>query len=162
MAQRSTLRILAAILGGVALLMLVAGMLEWASTADSPDITKFDQAEFVASSARRPPDDRAAWKTVTLPDEWSTRPDIKGQGWYRIKVNLDHVPTGLQAVFVRSRRARQVSFFVNGTRIGGSREETHNAAGRAGTGTQATLGLGIPPHLLRAGENTIHVLPRVR
>lgn len=157
MAQRSTLRILAAILGGVALVMLVAGMLEWASAADSPDITKFDQAEFVASSARRPPDDRAAWKTVTLPDEWSTRPDIKGKGWYRIKVNLDHAPTGLRAVFVRSRRARRVSFFVNGTRIGGSREETHNAAGRAGSGTQATLGLGIPPHLLRAGENTIHV-----
>lgn len=157
MAQRSRLRILAAILGGGALLMLVAGMVEWASVADSPEITRFDQADFVASGARRPPDDAASWKTVNLPDEWHSRPDIKGQGWYRIKVSLDHAPTGLQAVFVRSRRAHEVSFYANRTRIGGSREETHMAAGRAGSGKAVTLGLGIPPHLLRAGENTIHV-----
>lgn len=149
--------ILMAALGGTFLLFLVIGMAEWAAVADSPEITRIDRADFVPSNARRPPDDTAAWKTVSLPDEWRSRPDIKGPGWYRIKLTLDPVPTGLQSILLRYRRAQQVTFFVNGKRIGGSREAQAEAAGRAGTGAESTLGLTVPPYLLRAGENVIHV-----
>lgn len=91
MPQRSGLHIAAAILGGAVLLFAIAGMVQFATRPKSANVITFDQAEFVPSSARRPPGDEAAWKKVTLPDQWRSRPAIKGKGWYRIKITLDRV-----------------------------------------------------------------------
>jgi len=146
-----------AILGGVVLLFLAVGTAEFIAVPGLPNVIRFTQAEFVPSNARRPPDDLAAWKTVSLPDQWRNRPDFGGYGWYRMKWNLDRAPEGLQGVFMRNRRARRIAFFINGKPIGSARDVASYAAGRAGRGLNSPLGYTVPPSMLRAGENVIHV-----
>jgi signal transduction histidine kinase len=158
MAQRPALRTAAVILGGaIFFAFLIAGIADWAAVAKSPRLTTFEQAEFVASNARRPPDDRAAWKTVKLPDEWRNRPDLGAHGWYRIRLTLDRVPEGLQTILVRYRRARRLSFFVNGKHVGGAIQASSISAERGGVRADIVAEASASPSMLRAGENMIYV-----
>jgi len=157
MVQHQWRRCAAASVAGLAVLLVIAGAVQWAAMADSPKIARFDRAEFVASSARRPPGDAAAWKTVDLPDEWRSRSNTLRAGWYRIKFWLDSAPTGLQYALVHNRRAQRVAVWVNGARVSASRETNAEATGRAGSGADAPVSGAILPHLLKAGENVMHV-----
>ena len=158
MAQRPALRTAAVVLcGALFVAFLVAGIADWAAVAKLPQVTTFEQAEFVASNARRPPDDSAAWKTVKLPDEWRKRPDLGAHGWYRVKFDLAEAPEGLQNILVRYRRAQRLSFFVNGKPVGGAIQASSISAERGGVRVDRVAGASAPPSLLRAGENLIHV-----
>ncbi|HXV09880.1 MAG TPA: ATP-binding protein, partial [Burkholderiales bacterium] len=157
MAQRPALRFAAVILGGMVFLFLAVGTAEFIAVPGPPAVVTFEQAEFVPNSARRPPGDDAAWKTVRLPDEWRKRPAFGGHGWYRIKLDLHRAPEGLQAVFIRNRRSDRITFFVNGKLIGSAREVMSLSAGRAERGFEAPLGFAVPPSMLRPGQNMIHI-----
>ena len=119
----------------------------------------FDRAEFVLIDEDRPPDDSAPWQRVSLPHEWRhTHPGSTGRGWYRITFELPQVPATMHAVLISNERSQESSFFVNGKSFGGARELI--AGARVGLGLGSPLYLAVPPALLRAGENVIHVRMR--
>ena len=126
------------------------------AAAETDRQTVFERAEFVLGERSSPPDDSAAWQPVLLPHEWRhTHPGITGQGWYRIKFDLAQVPRNGQAVLVSNERSQESGFFVNGKGFGGARELI--AGKRIGPGLGSPIYLSIPPSLLQAGENVIHV-----
>ncbi|MGQ0579780.1 MAG: ATP-binding protein, partial [Betaproteobacteria bacterium] len=116
----------------------------------------FDNAEFVLGTDERPPHDSAAWAPVSLPDEWRrTTPGFAGQGWYRIEFEFARAPATMHAILLAYLRSHRVDFFVNGNLVGGSRDVTMRNA--AGTLLGHAVYLTVPPHLLQAGKNVIHV-----
>jgi signal transduction histidine kinase len=118
--------------------------------------TVFERADFLIAETSRPPADTAAWQAVALPHEWHrTHPGIIGRGWYRIHFELAQVPKTLQAVLIAHERAQAIDFFINGNAIGGARDWIAGAAVGAGFGSP--LNLNIPPALMRAGDNVMHV-----
>lgn len=114
-----------------------------------------EQAGFLAAAASgclRPPTDEAAWQPIQLPDNWSlSRPGIQGVGWYRVEVRLQAI-TGMYGLYVPRAAASQLTAFVDGALIGGSRGSNI----RART-TPLSLNWSIPPALLRPGSNVIHL-----
>jgi signal transduction histidine kinase len=83
-----------------------------------------------------------------------------GQGWYRIRFRLEEAPSSVHIVGITHPRANRTDFFVNGKVIGGAGDLI---AGRS-TSRQhrppqfgTPLHVTVPPKLMRAGENTIHV-----
>lgn len=128
--------------------------------------TVFEQADFLLSDDRRPPGDSAAWKPVSLPDQWRHRmPDgISGQAWYRIKFDSMHSPSSVHAIGITHPRAFRTDFFVNGKFVGGAGDLIAGGRGPDGGARFApvpafmtALHILVPPQLLDAGENTIHV-----
>ncbi len=147
---------LAGILTAIA---LFASALAPAQTAQPPWKVVFDRAEFTTADGILPPDETAAWRPVTLPDEWRhTIPGFAGQGWYRIAFEIAQAPTTVQAVHIAYRRSHQVDYFVNGSLVGGSRDVT--ATNTAGSLVGPPVFITVPPSLLRTGRNVIHVRMR--
>ena len=143
-------------------MLLFAALLLEATFAVSADVNRqvvFERADFVLSEASRPPDENAGWQPVSLPHEWRhTHPGVTGRGWYRIQFELAQAPRTMHAVLLTHERSQETAFFVNGKSIGGSRALI--ARMRIGPGLGSPVYLGIPPALLRAGENVIHVRMR--
>jgi len=149
-------RLCAALAAPLAAAVLTAAFPPLAQAAHPTWKVVFDRAEFVLSNAARPPDDTAGWKPVALPDEWRrTSPGISGQGWYRIRFDLEQAPRRMHAVFVEYRRSHQLDYFINGELVGSSRHVT--ATNTAGSLPGITVYVTIPPHLLHAGKNVLHV-----
>jgi signal transduction histidine kinase len=115
----------------------------------------FELAEFVLSKESQPPDDSAAWKPVALPDEWRRRVDLpaRGQGWYRIRFELAQVPANAQAIMINHRRSHNFALFVNGAYFGTALDFVSGVGGSIGN----PIYWSIPPALLRAGENAVHI-----
>ena len=65
----------------------------------------------------------------------------------------------MHAVLISNERSQECSFFVNGKSFGGARDLIAGRA-RIGPGLGSPLYLAIPPALLQAGENVIHVRMR--
>jgi signal transduction histidine kinase len=117
-------------------------------------LTVFLEADFARSADRNMPADESVWTPVPLPDQWRrTRPDSQGWGWYRIRFELADAPQGVQGIKVRHRRGNAVDYFVNGSLVGGARDVTAMTGGDFGS----PIFLTVPPGLLRAGPNVIHV-----
>lgn len=145
-----------ALAGSLATVVLVAALHASVQAAQPPRKNVFDNAEFVLGTDERPPVDSAAWAQVSLPDEWRrTAPGFAGQGWYRIQFELARAPTTMHAIHLAYQRSQQVDYFVNGNLVGGSRDVT--ARNVAGTLLGPQVYVTVPPHLLRAGKNVIHV-----
>jgi signal transduction histidine kinase len=125
------------------------------ATAQPRPIFQFDGADFLLSDSVQPPVDDAPWRRVPLPDNWYiSRPGVSGVGWYRLIFALPSGPYPMYSVYVPRRTARRISFFVNGARIGvgfiqgDARILNFDAAQR----------FPIPPALLRAGPNVLHIM----
>jgi signal transduction histidine kinase len=150
-----------------ALALLVAGTLpvaEARAQSGEPrghsEIVIFDTAEFVESKSTLPPADTATWEPVTLPDDWRRLGhNNRGvQGWYRIKFALPKVPPRPSAIYIRHLRSNQLDLHINSVLLGGSRD----LWGPLAQGTGYPIFLTVPPALLRAGDNTLHIRMRAR
>jgi hypothetical protein len=158
------IRIIFATLCGLATVLATEVMRVPVHAAQSPSLVTFDRADFILSDERRPPDNDAAWQPVRLPDQWRHRlpAGTRGQGWYRIRFDLPRDPTSMLEVGITHPRAFRTAFIVNGKSIGGAGDLI---ARRHGTREKLDLGLGfgtplhvtVPPSLLHAGGNVIHV-----
>jgi signal transduction histidine kinase len=136
----------------VVLLWLTSGL---HATAQPLPLFQFDDADFLLTDSVLPPNDGAQWQHVRLPDDWHrSRPGVFGVGWYRFIFTLPAGPYGMYSVYVPRRTARRISFFVNGSRIGvgfiqgDARVLNFDAPQR----------FPIPPALLRAGPNFLHIM----
>jgi len=137
---------------GIALLLVA--MIAVAGRAAAEEIVVFERADFLLSGQSQPPKDGEGWTPVALPHEWRhSHPGVSGRGWYRIRFDLVEAPVLAQAVMIAHERSQGSVFFVNGRTIGGSRD----LISRAGWGFSNPLYLVIPPGMLRAGSNVIHV-----
>ena len=128
----------------------------------------FEVSDFVLDQGTQPPGNSAAWQAVSLPDEWRRRMQAGFQeiGWYRFKFDLAETPSRILALHLPHRRAHRLDFYVNGRLLTSSSHVAARGGSRAsesriGTNSMGTpLFLNIPPSLLTAGENFIHVRMR--
>jgi hypothetical protein len=116
--------------------------------------TVLKHAHFILSDRKLPPEDAAAWQPVPLPHEWRrTHPNSEGPGWYRVKFQLADAPNRSQAVTLAHMRSRGFVVYVNGTYLGRS----HDFIAGTGPGFGIPIYFNIPPHMLRGGENVLHL-----
>lgn len=121
-----------------------------------PDTSlKLTVADFVVRESPVPPAQDAPWQAQSLPDRWNTNhPGIHGSIWYRLK--FQSISTGMsaqiQAVYL-PRFCMNAAVYLNGVFLGsgGSFEEP------LARNWNRPLFFLIPPGLLRADENTLHV-----
>lgn len=118
------------------------------------DIQEFVHADFVVDNSPRPPADQADWQPLTLPDVWrQTRPESRAEsGWYRIRFDIELLDSALQAIYL-PKLIMNASVYLNGVAIGnGGRFEEP-----IGRNWNRPLLFILPPGLLHAGENTLHI-----
>lgn len=135
----------------------LAGMLLFAvlitSTARAAEVLDFRDAEFVMGQGDGPPPDSAQWEALSLPDLWNvSRPGVGGDGWYRLRFHLEQVPGQEYAVYL-PRLCMNAAAYLNGTFLGdgGSFDEP------VARNWNRPLFFLVPPSLLQAGENTLHL-----
>lgn len=111
------------------------------------------QAEFVLDDAPRPPGEAAPWRPQALPDYWrENHPGAGNYGWYRFRFAAPPGRDPLQAIYL-PRLGLNAAVWLNGTYVGdGGRFEEPIARN-----WNRPLLFLIPPGLLRAGDNTLHV-----
>ena len=121
--------------------------------ADTPLV--LDSAQFVPSDATTPPPDSAAWKSQALPDNWDvSRPNAWGYAWYRLRFDLRAQPTQPYAMYLPYFKSDGL-VFVNGIYVGRTAPSEQPYAGPPQLFT-------IPPLLLHAGTNRVHLRLLVR
>ncbi|HST02854.1 MAG TPA: hypothetical protein VLJ84_14445, partial [Usitatibacter sp.] len=131
-----------------ALVLLLA--LAASALAAQPVVT-IDSAQFLKSESAEPPPDSAPWQRQALPDNWKkSRPHLYGYGWYRLTFDLPVKPDQPYAVYTPWMRTVG-AVYVNGIEIG------RTGAFGAPQLSPYPQSFVIPPHVLRAGENTFHV-----
>jgi len=112
------------------------------------------RADFILSNADTPPPADAAWQVVEMPDYWRiARPDVYGTAWYRFYFDFNKADEkNIHAVYI-GRLSMNGELYLNGVKIGdgGSFIEP------IGRNWNRPLLFVIPPHLLRAGSNTLHI-----
>jgi signal transduction histidine kinase len=123
-------------------------------TGEGAPLRVIDKAEFVLDPGFTAPPDSAAWKPVSLPDDWHlTRPGTKGVGWYRVTLPVSAPRRLAYNILLPRNSATHIAFFANGNLIGGT-------AGLPGAGArqvQEPALYGIPPVLIRPGENRLYI-----
>lgn len=123
------------------------------AVAASPDLLLARAAFRAGASPGPPPDDAPGWTTVSLPDSWSERrPEVSGEGWYRLTFDLDAVPADPLAVYVDHLSMNGV-LWLNGSRVGQHGRMEPPVA----QNWNRPLLFPLPTPLLRAGENQLHV-----
>jgi signal transduction histidine kinase len=133
------------------LALLAAGVL---GAGDAAAATlKLDSAAVVLDESASPPPDAAPWQTQTLPDNWNlSRPGAGGLAWYRVRFELPHAPDRLYAIYVR-KLSMNAAFHANGAFLGSGGQFEEPVARHWNRPQFFT----IPPQLLRAGPNVLHV-----
>lgn len=138
-----------------ALVIAIMATAMLASFAATPHLHReFTSAYFLLSESRTPPPrETAPWQEVALPDRWEvSRPGVFGSAWYRVHLHLAQAPAEPWLVyFPRLRDGGEI--YVNGS--------------LAASIPQADAGYfvqwlrphapTIPPGMLRAGPNTVHL-----
>jgi len=137
---------------GIRLLLLAAALL-WPCLAAAALPAPWTEAGFLLSDASQPPADDEAWGVQTLPDEWQhTRPETSAAAWYRFRAELAAVPAEVQALYV-PRGNDRLTVYVNGRLVG----DTAEPGGQAMDTWKRPLLFTVPPAVLVAGENRIHL-----
>lgn len=114
----------------------------------------FERADFVPIKSLRPPPDDAAWRPVTLPDNWYvTHPDAHGGGWYRFELPLNSVPRRVHAIFLPRGSGDVVRAFINDNIVGSTFQQRDM---RARLNQQAAY-FSAPPAVFREGRNVLHI-----
>lgn len=111
------------------------------------------EAQFVFSVSDTPPPDNASWQPQTLPDNWNlSRPGRGGLAWYRLSVDIPPEISEMQAVYL-ARASMNAAVYLNGRPIGNGGRFAEPVA----RNWNRPLFYLIPPDLLRAGTNVVHV-----
>ena len=133
------------------LALLAAAPFASGTDAGAQAVQRLDRAEFVLSDTAEPPGDSAAWLPATLPDRRQAEPPAtRGALWYRLTFDLAAPPQELQALYVPQLRVAGQAF-VNGRLVGQTEPIEHPATGRV------PRLFSVPPELLHAGRNTLHL-----
>jgi len=111
------------------------------------------QAEFLLSAAAQPPNSDAAWRPQTLPDQWvQSRPGVVGNGWYRFNFTLEEPSGQIQSIYL-PRFCMNAAVYLNGVLLGSSGRFDEPIS----RNWNRPLFVLIPPSVLHAGENTLHL-----
>jgi signal transduction histidine kinase len=136
---------------------LVAALLLAASCAAHADVQVFEEVEWLKSKwigeqVSFAEAEKREWSTVSLPHlwYWDLHP-FSTHVWYRMRFHLDYVPGGGQSLYLPKVRVYDAKVYVNKEPIW-----QFSDLYRPGVPAAAIL-IPIPPGLLRAGENTIHL-----
>jgi signal transduction histidine kinase len=120
------------------------------TSADSPSL-RVDDADFVASDAAEPPPDSAAWRPVSLPDDWDTaHAGLRGIGWYRLRFDLTPPIPAKPAIYLPLLR-NVGAVYLNGMPVGST-----GVFGRIDPVVAPAL-FALEPRQLLAGSNTLHI-----
>lgn len=112
-------------------------------------VLHLEQAEFLLSESPDAPPDSAPWKPQPLPDDWGVdHRGAAGYGWYRLRFDVPKQPSQPWAVYIPFIGPVGAAY-LNGAYLG----RTDKAESQNGD-----LLVGIPPSLLHAGANSLHVL----
>lgn len=107
----------------------------------------------LAESETPPTADLSHWQQRRLPDNWNeSQPDVGGNGWYRVDLELPQVPEQLWAVYL-PRLRMNAAVFVNGVFIGDGGRFSEPIS----RNWNRPLYFRIPVGLLRQGHNQLHI-----
>jgi signal transduction histidine kinase len=120
----------------------------------SSEVTEVHAAQLRLGDAEEPPSVRlAGWSWVGLPDRWGlARRREATRGWYRVVLDLPSTPSDLWAVYL-PHVSMNAAVYVNGSLVGSGGRFREPLARIA----QRPLFFRLPPGLLHAGRNVIHV-----
>jgi len=116
-------------------------------------VSIISNADFIMSEQATPPDNSALWRSVSLTHRWKPDDYIQGNnGWYRLKINLDEIPTERLGIYIR-RFNMNAAIFVNDTFLkdGGSFEEPLSR------NWNRPLYAPVPALIWKKGENSIYI-----
>jgi signal transduction histidine kinase len=137
---------------------IVVGLLMALSGAAAQDIPRpptfqFDHADFVESASPRPPGDDAAWRPVTLPDNWYvTHPGKSGRGWYRMRFSMPPPPFTMTSLYAPRGSARGLAFFLNDQLV----TTTGIQADARALNWDEPMRFAVAPPLFRTGPNLLY------
>lgn len=110
-------------------------------------------AQFVFDAGAAPPPDAGPWQAQDLPDNWNlSRPGVGGFGWYRVRFDLPTQPQQVFAVYLR-KLSMNAAVYVNRHNVGDGGRFSEPVARH----WNRPLLFTVPPELLQAGENVLHV-----
>jgi signal transduction histidine kinase len=113
-------------------------------------IERADSAEMLGY--RLPDDERAvAWSPVALPHNMFRDPPATPWVWYRLRLTYDFAPSRSQSIYLPRLPVTDLTLYVNRQPIW----QLGESYGRGSTLTAVLI--PIPPGLLRAGDNEIHL-----
>jgi hypothetical protein len=123
-----------------------------APCAYAQSVRTIERAEILLTGERALPDDAGGWAPVALPHNWHANPPAQGShAWYRIRFTLDVAPRRGQSIYVPRLVLGNATVYVN-------REPIWKLSEAYAPDISLTsLRIPIPPGLLRAGENTLHL-----
>lgn len=113
--------------------------------------------EFVLDERGQPPGADAPWRAQPLPDAWRVNHpdvarDVDARGWYRFRFQVADGFDPLQAVYL-PKLGLNAAVYLNGRFVG----DGGGFGEPFGRNWNRPLLFLVPPGLLRAGENTLHV-----
>lgn len=124
-----------------------------AARADSPQALRIREAEFVYARSGITPPEGLPWQPISLPDRWKVNwPGITGNVWYRARFEVARPGTEPWMVYL-PRLREGGALFVNDQLLASVREPDAATWVR----WMRPHAFAIPPSLLRAGENILHV-----
>jgi hypothetical protein len=139
-------------------LFAALALLAAAADGSAGQVQPIEAAQFRLSAETRPPADETGWDRVALPDHPAQRlPGARGIAWYRFSFELAEPGDAPLLLYMR-RLVQGGRIWVNGEPLAAVQESSDE---------QRVLWLRpfafpIPPALLRAGTNTVHVRVDVR
>lgn len=115
--------------------------------------TRLTAAQILLEDSVAIPPDSASWQTQSLPDNWNrSRPTQGGFAWYRLHFDLTPEQLVMSAIHI-PRLSMNGMTFINGYHVGGNGVFSEPMSRQS---YRPQL-YSVPAHLLKAGQNTIHV-----
>jgi len=134
---------------------LLASLLMAIACAAEAEVLIFEQAERAASPAWWGvfPEKDWTWAPVSLPHSLRRDPSISSYTWYRVRVHIDDEPMRgySRSLYFPKMRLSQLRVYVNGQLVWNLTDFYSEGV------SVSALQIPVPPSLLRAGENTIHL-----
>ncbi len=103
--------------------------------------------------------DDSLWRLITVPGTWEQQGFSRSgcYGWYRKTFLLDRLPTERRLILMLGKIREMDQVFLNGVQIGETGLFQNTYSENNGTFKDVERAYFVPPHLLRAGKNTIAV-----
>lgn len=138
----------------VPVIALVAVLLAAGCGLEPAGVRPFERAALVVDAGATPPGDAdPRWREVALPDHWRAARRAAGlAGWYRVIVELPAQPEALWAIGLPL-VVQNAAVRVNGERVGNGGPFAPTMA----RNWNRPLFVTVPPGVLHAGRNVVHV-----